>query len=70
MQWRCKFLFSGMCSAGAPTAGHEPPAAAAGDGTGTPAGEEGCWDPGLQRQRSLTQQRYTHMHMVMCQFSS
>lgn len=37
-----RFLFSGMCSAGAPTAGHEPPAAAAGDGTGRPAGEEGC----------------------------
>lgn len=70
MQWLWKFLFSGMCSAGAPTAGYEPPAAAAGDGTGRPAGEEGCWDPGLQREWSLSQQRCTHMHMVMCQFSS
>lgn len=49
-----------MCSARAPSAGHEPPAAATGNWTRRSANEEGRWDPGLQREWSHTQQRCTH----------
>lgn len=52
-------VLSGVCSAGAPPAGHEPPAAAAGGAAGRAAGEEGRRDPGLQRERSHAQQRYS-----------
>ena len=53
-------VLSGVCSAGAPPAGHEPPAAAAGGAARRAAGEEGRRDPGLQRERSHAQQRYSH----------
>lgn len=48
-----------MQSAGAPPAGDESPAAAAGGAAGRSAGQERCRDSGLQRERSHAQQRYT-----------
>lgn len=62
-------LSSGVHSAGASPAGHDPPAAAAGGGARRSAGEEGRRDPGLQRERRHAQQRYarrsvTRNHVV------
>lgn len=54
----------GVCPAGAPPAGHEPPAAAAGGAARRLPAQQGCRDPGLQGERSHAQPGYTHTQRV------